>query len=151
MRELEQGLAVSGRVRRAGAGRPRAIASDRGLVAALDALVDPESRGDPESPLRWTCKSTRQLADALTAAGHPTSHVLVGELLRRELGYRLQANAETAEGKQHPDRDQQFRYINEQVRRHLRTGQPVLSIDTSCRRRHEASNPKRRLSVDDRR
>ncbi len=98
-------------------------------MAALEALVDPHTRGDPESPLRWTCKSTRQLADALTAAGHPTSHVRAGELLR-SLGYSLQANAKTREGKQHPDRDAQFRYINEQVRRHLRAGQPVISVDT---------------------
>jgi hypothetical protein len=128
--ELEAGVGLEGgRVRGAGAGRKRAIDQDPKLVGALDALVDRESRGDPESPLRWTCKSTRQLAQALTAAGHPTSHVRVGELLRDQLGFRLQANAKVKEGKQHPDRDQQFRYINDQVRRHLRSGQVVVSID----------------------
>lgn len=128
--ELEAGVEVGeGRVRRAGAGRKRRSESDPKLVEALDGLVDPESRGDPESALRWTVKSTRQLARALTAAGHPASHVLVGELLRDQLGFRLQANVKVKEGKQHPDRDQQFRYINEQVRRHQRAGQPVISID----------------------
>jgi Rhodopirellula transposase DDE domain len=128
--ELERGpVAAEDRVRRPGGGRKRATERDPGLVAALEALVDPHTRGDPESPLRWTCKSTRQLADALTAAGHATSHVRAGELLR-SLGYSLQANAKTREGKQHPDRDAQFRYINEQVRRHLRAGQPVISVDT---------------------
>jgi hypothetical protein len=128
--ELEEGVEPEGgRVRGPGAGRKRAIDQDPKLLRALDALVDRESRGDPESPLQWTCKSTRQLAQALTAAGHPTSHVRVGELLRDQLGFRLQANAKVKEGQQHPDRDAQFRYINEQVRRHLRAGQPVLSID----------------------
>ena len=130
VRELEEGVELEGgRVRCAGAGRKRAIELDRKLVQALDSLVDRDSRGDPESALRWTCKSTRQLADALTDAGHPASHVLVGELLRDQLGFRLQANAKVKEGKQHPDRDAQFCYINEQVRRHQRSGQPVLSID----------------------
>jgi hypothetical protein len=128
--ELEAGVEFEvGRVRAAGAGRKRAIDRDPELLEALDALVDPESRGDPQSALRWTCKSTRKLAQALTAAGHPTSHVRVGELLRDQLGYRLQANAKVKEGKQHPDRDQQFRYINEQVRRHHHSGDAVVSID----------------------
>jgi hypothetical protein len=130
IRELEVGVELeAGRVRQPGAGRKRAIETDPELLPALDALVDPESRGDPESALRWTCKSTRELADALAEAGHPTSHVRVGELLREELGFRLQANAKTIEGKQHPDRDAQFRYINQQVRRHQRDGQPVISVD----------------------
>jgi hypothetical protein len=102
---------------------------DPKLPAALEALVDPSSRGDPESPLRWTVKSTRQLADALATAGHPTSHTRVAELLH-ELGYSLQANVKVVEGAQHPDRDAQFGYINDQVRRHLRRGEPVLSVDT---------------------
>jgi Rhodopirellula transposase DDE domain len=130
IRELEEGVEFGvGRVRAAGAGRKRAIDQDPELLEALDALVDPESRGDPESALRWTCKSTRKLAQALTGAGHPTSHMRVGELLRDQLGYRLQANAKVKEGKQHPDRDAQFRYINEQVRRHQHTGDAVVSID----------------------
>lgn len=128
--ELEQGVQLeAGRVRSSGAGRKRATETDPKLLPTLDALVDRESRGDPESALRWTCKSTRQLADALTDAGHPTSHVRVGELLREELGFRLQANAKTIEGKQHPDRDAQFRYINQQVGKHQRAGQPTISID----------------------
>jgi hypothetical protein len=130
IRELEEGTEFeAGRVRGVGAGRKRATEQDPELVKALDALVDPESRGDPESALRWTCKSTRQLAKVLSASGHQVSHVRVGELLREELGFRLQANAKVKEGKQHPDRDAQFRYINEQVRHHQRTGQPVVSID----------------------
>jgi len=128
--ELEQGVQLeAGRVRGPGAGRKRATETDPKLLPTLDALVDRESRGDPESALRWTCKSTRQLADALSDAGHPTSHVRVGELLREELGFRLQANAKTIEGKQHPDRDAQFRYINQQVGKHQRAGQPTTSID----------------------
>lgn len=119
----------SGRTRRQGAGRKKATAKDPGLLAALDALVDPDSRGDPESPLRWTIKSTRQLADTLTKQGHPASsrtvaHVLVGQ------DYSLQANAKTLEGKQSPDRDAQFRYVNEQARHHVAHGQPVVSVDT---------------------
>jgi hypothetical protein len=128
--ELEEGRELEcGRVRASGAGRKRASESDPKLLKALDRLVGSESRGDPESVLRWTCKSTRQLAEALGAAGHPTSHVRVGELLRDQLGFRLQANAKVKEGKQHMDRDAQFRYINEQAARHMRAGQPVLSID----------------------
>src|SRR6266540_6966269 len=128
--ELERGpVAAEDRVRRPGAGRKRATERDPGLVAALEALVDPHTRGDPESPLRWTCKSTRQLADALTAAGHPTSHVRAGELLR-SLGYSLQANAKTKEGKQHPDRDAQFRYIQRQAKHFMACGWPVISVDT---------------------
>jgi hypothetical protein len=126
--ELDQ-APVSGRVRRAGAGRKRATERDPGLLAALDRLVDPATRGDPESPLRWTTKSTRTLAKALGEQGHPTSHVRVGELLAL-LGYSLQANAKTREGRQHVDRDVQFRYINERVRRFLRSGDPVISVDT---------------------
>lgn len=130
LRELGEGIEVTGRVRRPGAGRKSAIVKDPGLVAALDRLVDPDTRGDPESPLRWTCKSTRQLADALTEAGHPTSSSTVAELLVRELEFSLQANAKVREGKQHPDRDTQFRYINDHVRRFLKAGDPVISVDT---------------------
>jgi len=128
--ELEQGLVLGeNRVRAEGAGRKRATDTDPELVPALTALVDRESRGDPESPLRWTCKSTRQLARTLTAVGHPTSHVRVGKLLR-SLGFRLQANAKTIEARQHPDRDAQFRYINQQAGEHLTAGHIVLSVDT---------------------
>jgi hypothetical protein len=107
-RELEQGLEPEGRVRRAGAGRPRAGEVDAGLVPALNRLVDPVTRGDPESPLRWTTKSTEKLASELTAGGHPVSADTVGRLLKED-GYSLQGNAKTVEGRQHPDRDGQFR------------------------------------------
>jgi Rhodopirellula transposase DDE domain len=127
--ELAGGAKVSGQVRRPGAGRRRATEIDPDLVSALDSLVDPVSRGDPESPLRWTCKSTRQLADTLTEGGHPVSSWTVGQLLH-ELGYSLQANAKTVEGRQHPDRDAQFGYINDHVRRFLAAGDPVVSVDT---------------------
>jgi hypothetical protein len=95
----------------------------------LDALVEPDTRGDPETPLRWTCKSTAQLAGALTAAGHPVSDDTVGRLLKQQ-GYTLQRTHKTEEGAQHPDRDGQFRYVNEQARSYLAPGQPVVSVDT---------------------
>jgi hypothetical protein len=119
----------SGRVRRAGGGRKRARDKDPALVEALERLVDPLARGDPMSPLRWTCKSTRQLADALGQAGHVVSHKVVAQLLH-EQHYSLQANRKTREGGAHPDRDAQFRYINEQAARYLAEGYPVISVDT---------------------
>src|SRR5512132_685925 len=100
-----------------------------GLLVALDRLVDPDTRGDPDSPLRWTCKSTRELARALTAQGHPVSDDTVGRLLR-EQGYRLQGTLKTLEGAQHADRDAQFRYLNEQAKVQLADGQPVVRVDT---------------------
>src|SRR5215218_8544430 len=100
-----------------------------GLLAALDALVEPTARGDPMSPLRWTCKSTRKLADELTAQGHPVSARTVAELLV-DMGYSLQATSKQTEAAQHPDRDGQFRYVNEQATAHLGAGQPVISVDT---------------------
>jgi Rhodopirellula transposase DDE domain len=92
------------RVRRSGAGRKKLVDHDPLLVQALEALLEPDTRGDPMSPLRWTCKSTRQLAEALSRSGHPVSHEKVAQLLH-QLDYSLQANAKTQEGKQHPDRD----------------------------------------------
>ena len=124
----ETALAAS-RSRRPGGGRKRAVDLDPGLAAAVESLVDPDSRGDPESPLRWTTKSTRQLARALAGVGHPVSHVRVAEILHG-LRYSLQANAKTIEGAQHPDRDAQFRYINDQARRRLGKHLPVVSVDT---------------------
>jgi hypothetical protein len=129
MTELTDEPLVPGRARKEGGGRKRVVELDPELPSALEDLVDPDSRGDPQSPLRWTVKSTRQLADALGDAGHPTSHARVAELLH-ELGYSLQANVKVIEGAQHPDRDAQFGYINDQVRRHLRRGEPVVSVDT---------------------
>jgi hypothetical protein len=116
------------RSRRPGGGRKRAVALDPGLIKATEALVDPSARGDPESPLRWTSKSTRQLAQALTNSGHKVSHVRVAEILR-SLNYSLQGNAKSREGNQHQDRDAQFRYINEVVKDRLGRGTPVLSVD----------------------
>ena len=127
--EIDQGPEQTGRVRRPGAGRPKATERNPGLLAALDALVEPTARGDPMSPLRWTCKSTRKLADELTAQGHPVSARTVAELLV-DMGYSLQATSKQTEGAQHPDRDGQFRYVNEQATAHLGAGQPVISVDT---------------------
>jgi hypothetical protein len=127
--EIDQGAVPAGRVRRSGAGRPKATDRDPGLLAALDALVEPTARGDPESPLRWTCKSTRNLADELTAQGHPVSAKTVARLLAG-MDYSLQATSKQVEGAQHPDRDGQFRYVNQQAREHLAAGQPVISVDT---------------------
>src|SRR6266700_3847008 len=111
-----------------GGGRKRLTETDPGLGPALMALVEAESRGDPESPLRWTCLSTRNLAGALTAAGHRCSAPTAARLLRAE-GYSLQGNAKVAEGRQHPDRDAQFRYIARRAREFLDAGQPVVSVD----------------------
>ncbi|MET9080278.1 ISAzo13 family transposase, partial [Streptomyces sp. NPDC004232] len=127
--ELEAGAEPSDRVRRPGGGRKRAAEADEGLRPALLALVEPDMRGDPMSPLRWTTKSTRKLAGELTRQGHRISADTVGDLLREE-GFSLQANAKTIEGSQHPDRDAQFRYINEQARDHRDAGDPVISVDT---------------------
>jgi hypothetical protein len=127
-RELESGQEPLGRARRPGGGRKPLPETDPGLVPALLALVGPEERGDPESPLRWTVKSTRALAGELTRQGHPVSADTVHKLLKAQ-GFSLQANAKTIEGRQHPDRDGQFRYINEQARAHLASGDPVISVD----------------------
>src|SRR5664280_849862 len=117
------------RSRRPGGGRKRAEVHDHDLVAALEALIDPVTRGDPMSPLRWTSKSTRTLARALTKDGHRVSDFVVRRLLR-ELGYSLQANAKTTEGGQHPDRDAQFGYLNDQAQAHMDASNPVISVDT---------------------
>ena len=126
--ELEAGAEPLGRARRAGGGRTRAADADPGLVPALLALVEPDERGDPESPLRWTIKSTRTLAAELTAQGHEVSADTVHKLLR-EQGFSLQASAKTIEGRQHPDRDGQFRYIAAQARAFQDAGDPVISVD----------------------
>jgi transposase len=128
VRELDSGEEPLGRARRAGGGRKRVAGLDRGLRPALLALVEPDMRGDPMSPLRWTTKSTRKLAEELTRQGHRISADTVGDLLREE-GFSLQGNAKTLEGKQHPDRDAQFRHINEQVREYQATKDPVISVD----------------------
>jgi transposase len=127
--ELEAGEEPLGRARRAGGGRKRAADLDPGLRPALMALVEPDMRGDPMSPLRWTTKSLRMLAAELTRQGHRVSADTVADLLHEE-GFSLQGNAKTVEGRQHPDRDAQFRYINDQVKAHQGTGDPVVSVDT---------------------
>ena len=127
--ELESGQAPLKRVRRAGGGRKNVAETDPALVAALLGLVEPTRRGDPCSPLCWTTLSTRKLAAELTAAGHRVGPDTVARLLR-EQGFSLQANAKTLEGGQHPDRDGQFGYLNEQASAHLASGDPVISVDT---------------------
>ncbi len=127
--ELEAGAEPLGRARRPGGGRKRAAEVDPGLRPALLALVEPDMRGDPMSPLRWTTKSTRRLADQLTRQGHRVSADTVADLLREE-GFSLQSNAKTLEGGQHPDRDAQFRYINDRAKEHIGAGDPVISVDT---------------------
>ena len=120
---------VPSRQRRPGGGRKLLAETDEGLLDALDALIDPSTRGDPESPLRWTCKSTYHLADALTEQGHPISQRTVYRLLEA-LGYSLQANRKTQEGADHPDRDAQFLFIYRQVQRCQKNNLPVISVDT---------------------
>jgi len=121
--------ALQGRVRRPGGGRKKIAERDATVLADLEKLVEPVTRGDPESPLRWTCKSVRRLAAELGKQGHVISYPVVAELLR-ELGYSLQANRKTTEGDGHPDRNAQFEYINRKVQRFLASKQPVISVDT---------------------
>jgi len=127
-RQLEE-KPTGSRIRRPGAGRKSATEIDPTLQTDLELLVDPVTRGDPESPLRWTCKSLRTLADELGKMGHKVSHTHVGKLLVK-LGYSLQGNKKTLEGTGHPDRNAQFIHINEQVTNRLAKGEPVISVDT---------------------
>jgi transposase len=127
--ELDRGLERSGRVRAAGAGRKRLVDADPGLIPALLALVEPDQRGDRESPLRWTVKSTRNLVAELTGQGHRVGHDTVAALLKAE-GFSLQGTSRTTEGARHPDRNAQFHYINDQVSEFTAAGAPVISVDT---------------------
>ena len=135
MKELSQQkvsretLPAQSRIRRKGAGRKRTVDKDPTLRQDLDRLVDPATRGDPESPLRWTCKSVRILAEELRREGHAVSYQTVAELLH-EMDYSLQANQKKLEGSQHADRNQQFEYINRRAQRYLKQGEPVISVDT---------------------
>jgi transposase len=117
------------RIRRKGGGRKKAIEKDHQLKEALEALVEPLTRGDPESPLRWTCKSVRKLADELCRQGHQVSYMTVSRLLK-EMDYSLQGNSKVLEGTSHPDRNEQFEYINEQAKMHQEHNRPVISVDT---------------------
>jgi hypothetical protein len=130
LRELEQSATHPvGRIRRPGGGRKSAKQKDPTLMADLEKLVDPATRGDPESWLRWTSKSVRKLAEELAGMGHRVSYPVVAELLR-EMGYSLQSNRKTKEGDSHPDRNAQFEYINARVQQYIGLQQPVISVDT---------------------
>jgi transposase len=129
LRDEGDSVSSSRRVRRAGGGRKRAVEKDPTLLGDLKRLVEPTTRGDPMTPLLWTAKSLRNLAAGLTELGHCVCHNVVAGLLR-ELGYSLQSNRKTLEGASHPDRDAQFRYINDQVKSALAAEQPVISVDT---------------------
>lgn len=130
VREIASGIAPpAGRIRKPGGGRKKITVHDPELLSALEVLIEPQMRGDPESPLRWICMSTRTLAALLTRRKHPVSHMKVDQLLR-EQGYSLQSNRKTEEGGDHPDRNAQFRHINTQVKRSLTAGDPVVSVDT---------------------
>ena len=130
LRQLREGIRLlEGRIRRSGAGRKRITTTDPKLLSSLERLIEPETRGDPETALRWICKSTRALAAQLTRQQHPISSVKVGHLLHDQ-GFSLQSNRKVEEGGEHPDRDAQFRHINAQVKRALAAGTPVISVDT---------------------
>jgi hypothetical protein len=130
MQELDHAPSEpSTRQRRGGGGRKPAESLQPRLMPALERLVEPSSRGDPQSPLRWTCKSTRRLAQELTTQGYPVTSKTVGRLLK-QAGYSLQANRKTREGANHPDRDRQFRYISRRVQAQQRQAQPAISVDT---------------------
>lgn len=120
---------ASGRIRKPGGGRKRTVEADETLGTNLESLIEPVTRGDPESPLRWTSKSVRKLADELKRMGHQTSHRMVAELLQ-EMDYSLQANRKTLEGSTHPDRDAQFEHIHQKVKEFQVSAQPVISVDT---------------------
>ncbi len=128
-REINGEPLPAGRIRCPGAGRPRHETRDPALPGVLESLVEPLARGDPQSPLRWTCKSTRALATELTRKKHPISHEKVAQFLR-DMNYSLQGNRKTKEGADHPDRDAQFEYINAQVGHAMAAGRPVISVDT---------------------
>jgi hypothetical protein len=128
-KKTQRAVPPRSRIRREGAGRKRTTEKDPSLVADLDRLVDPVTRGDPESPLRWTCKSVRHLAEELQREGHSVSYQTVADLLH-DLNYSLQANQKTLEGSHHADRNEQFEFINRKAERYLKQGEPVISVDT---------------------
>jgi transposase len=129
LKELASTGATQNRLRRIGGGRKTLVSQDPELLSDLLGLVEPSARGDPMSPLRWTCKSLRRLAHELAALGHQISHTVVGELLKQQK-FSLQGNRKTKEGDSHPDRDEQFIHINRSVTEALAAKQPVISVDT---------------------
>ena len=130
IQEIEAGgLPGEGRIRRSGAGRKPITVADPGLVDVLEEMIDEQTRGDPQSPLRWICKSTRTIARQMDRQRHPISHTKVAQILH-DLDYSLQSNRKTEEGTDHPDRDAQFRHISAAVKRHLAQDLPVISVDT---------------------
>jgi hypothetical protein len=138
VKDVAAGPVAEARVRAVGAGRPPVTAAAPGVGEALEQLVEPVTRGDPESALRWTNKSTQKLADELTGRGFTVGPRTVAKLLKT-CGYRLQANAKVVEGRQHPDRDAQFEYVNATAVAFLAAGDPVISVDTLCEVRHKVS------------
>ncbi|MDR1870759.1 MAG: ISAzo13 family transposase [Deltaproteobacteria bacterium] len=131
IKELDEELLVfeGNKIRRPGSGRPSLVDSDPTLMTDLEAILDSTTRGDPESIVRWTCLSTRKIADALVSLGHKISYRKV-DILLKDLGYSLQSNRKVEEGKQHEDRNEQFMFINDQVKKALKANQPVISVDT---------------------
>lgn len=130
IREIQDGVApAKGNIRRSGGGRKSITVSDPHLLEALEKMIDSQTRGDPQSPLRWICKSTRAIAKQLSKKRHPVSHMKVAQLLH-DLKFSLQSNRKTEEGSDHPDRDAQFRHINTAVKESLKQGLPVISVDT---------------------
>jgi len=130
IREIQEGVVLEkGRIRRAGAGRKSVMVSDPTLMQALEKLIDSQTRGDPQSPLRWICKSTRAIANELSKKRHPISHMKVAQLLH-DSNFSLQSNRKTEEASDHPDRDAQFQHINTAVKKCLKQELPVISVDT---------------------
>src|SRR6266699_1586954 len=130
IREIEEGdPPLEGRIRRPGSGRKLITVSDPRLIETLEDMIDQQTRGDPESPLKWICKSTRTIAKELGRQKHPVSHAKVAQILH-DLDYSLQSNRKTEQGRDHPDRDAQFRHISAAVKRCLARGNPVISADT---------------------
>jgi transposase len=128
LQQAPQRVGLGRRIRQPGGGRKRTVERDRTLQRDLETLNEPSTRGNPKTPLRWTCKSVRRLSEELQRMGHTASHRMVADLLH-EMGYSLQANAKTIEGTSHPDRNAQFEHINKKVRLYLVKGDPVISVD----------------------
>lgn len=129
MDDIEKGSGTSDRIRHKGGGRKKISDNYFEIIRLIEEIIEPDTRGDPESPLRWTCKSVRNIADFLKSEGHQISHQTVANILH-DLEYSLQGNKKTKEGKEHPDRDQQFCYINKTVKRFISKRNPVISVDT---------------------